>query len=117
MHFKTDLHLSNLTAAISTLQQATFALDGQTEQALRTLHKLTHPGKGKLPFPLPGKWKKIRAVLEDIRGINDKIKRFEKGFLGEGLKDREWYKHVGTAPGKWLGYVRLSIFSSPRSSL
>lgn len=98
LEFKDALHLGSLTAAISRLQTATAVLDAQKDAALRKLFKLTHPAKGRLPFPLPGKWAKIREVLDVIKGVNFKIARFEKGFLGEGLKDREWYKHVGTAP-------------------
>ncbi len=31
-------------------------------------------------------------------------------FLSEqGIKDREWYKHKGTAPGKWLGYGATTV--------
>jgi hypothetical protein len=34
----------------------------------------------------------------------------EHRFLSEqGIKDREWYKHKGTAPGKWLGYGATTV--------
>lgn len=38
--------------------------------------------------------------------INHALKSFEAGFLGdeEGLQGREWYRHLGVAPGRWLGY-------------
>ncbi|KAK8864419.1 hypothetical protein IAR55_001667 [Kwoniella newhampshirensis] len=56
-------------------------------------------------LPSPGKVKDIKAVLKEIRGINKKLQYFESGFLSEkGIKDREWYRHKGTAPGLWLGY-------------
>ncbi|KAL0250490.1 hypothetical protein I308_102668 [Cryptococcus tetragattii IND107] len=63
-----------------------------------------HP---KLPFPLPTPraYREINNILKEIRIINKKLQNFECGFLSEdGLKDREWYKHKGTAPGLWLGY-------------
>jgi hypothetical protein len=106
LDFKESLDLSNLTHEIGRLQRATASLDIEKEAALKRLAKLTHPRKGKLPFPLPAQWPKIRAVLEEIKGINAKIRSFEQGFIGEGLKDREWYKHVGTAP-----YVSALIHS------
>jgi N-acetylated-alpha-linked acidic dipeptidase len=40
-----------------------------------------------------------------IREIDIRLARFERGFLSEaGIKDREWYRHLGVAPGKWKGY-------------
>ncbi|KAJ3753899.1 hypothetical protein EV360DRAFT_52645, partial [Lentinula raphanica] len=57
----------------------------------------------KLPSPPP--------VLDFIRAAkrvsraNHKLFSFERGFIDEsGIKGREWYKHLGVAPGKWLGY-------------
>ncbi|KAI6034495.1 hypothetical protein PISMIDRAFT_672633 [Pisolithus microcarpus 441] len=46
----------------------------------------------------------IEAVAK-VRKVNQKLRLFEQGFLAEGgIKDREWYKHLGVAPGKYLGY-------------
>ncbi|EIN10533.1 Zn-dependent exopeptidase [Punctularia strigosozonata HHB-11173 SS5] len=40
-----------------------------------------------------------------VRKDNQKLQAFEQGFISEeGIKDREWYKHLGVAPGKYLGY-------------
>ncbi|KAG8776309.1 hypothetical protein FRC16_004557, partial [Serendipita sp. 398] len=45
------------------------------------------------------------AIMSQIREISIRLGRFEQGFLSEtGIKDREWYRHLGVAPGKWLGY-------------
>ena len=39
-----------------------------------------------------------------VQTANSKLVGFEKGFISEeGLKDRAWYRHLGVAPGKWLG--------------
>ena len=33
------------------------------------------------------------------------LQRFERGFLdARGLPERTWYRHLGVAPGRWLGY-------------
>jgi N-acetylated-alpha-linked acidic dipeptidase len=46
----------------------------------------------------------LRAALR-VHGINKKLSSFEGGFISEGgIRDREWYRHLGVAPGKWLGY-------------
>lgn len=48
--------------------------------------------------------KLIRAVKR-IQAVNKKVSTFEAGFINEGgLVDREWFKHLGVAPGKWLGW-------------
>jgi N-acetylated-alpha-linked acidic dipeptidase len=45
-------------------------------------------------------------ALKVVRKINQKLASFERGFIHEdGIKDREWYKHLGVAPGKWLGKI------------
>lgn len=41
----------------------------------------------------------IRAV-ERVRAVNQKLVAYERGFISEdGIKDREWYKHLAVAPG------------------
>ncbi|KAF8812309.1 Zn-dependent exopeptidase [Phlegmacium glaucopus] len=46
----------------------------------------------------------IKAAKRVSRA-NKKLIAFERGFISEeGIKEREWYKHLGVAPGKWLGY-------------
>ncbi|KAG6904041.1 hypothetical protein DXG01_013002, partial [Tephrocybe rancida] len=64
-------------------------------------HKHKHHG---LPHP-PKEIKKLIKAAKRIVKANKKIIAFERGFISEGgIKDREWYKHLGVAPGKWLGY-------------
>jgi N-acetylated-alpha-linked acidic dipeptidase len=55
------------------------------------------------PHRVPRKF--IKAV-KAVRKINQKLVSFERGFIHEeGIKDREWFRHLGVAPGKWLGKV------------
>jgi len=52
-------------------------------------------------FPLA----RLRKAVRRIRTVNKKLVGFEKGFISkDGIPDREWYKHLAIAPGKWLGY-------------
>jgi N-acetylated-alpha-linked acidic dipeptidase len=52
-------------------------------------------------FPMP----RLFKVIKRIRAVNQKLVAFERGFISEdGLPGREWYKHLGVAPGRWLGY-------------
>ncbi|KAI0335634.1 Zn-dependent exopeptidase [Cubamyces sp. BRFM 1775] len=52
-------------------------------------------------FPM----KKFRKAAKRVRAVNQKLKAFERGFIHEdGIKDREWYRNLDVAPGKWLGY-------------
>ncbi|KAG1884088.1 Zn-dependent exopeptidase [Suillus subluteus] len=51
----------------------------------------------------------IRAAKR-VRIANQKLVAFERGFLSEdGIKDREWYRHLGVAPGKHLGYAPTTL--------
>lgn len=57
----------------------------------------------------PNPIKFIRAVRR-VRRVNHKLSTFERGFISsEGIKDREWYKHLGVSPGKWLGYGATTL--------
>ncbi|KAF7798379.1 hypothetical protein EIP86_009600 [Pleurotus ostreatoroseus] len=65
------------------------------------VHGLSHGHHGK-KHEVP---KKLKKAIERVQRVNKKLVTFEKGFISEeGIKDREWYKHLGVAPGKWLGY-------------
>jgi len=46
----------------------------------------------------------LKNAMQRIQAINQKLMLFERGFLSDsGIQGREWYKHLGVAPGKWLG--------------
>lgn len=61
---------------------------------------------GRPHFPLP----KILKAIKRIRAVNQKLVAFERGFISEdGLPSREWYKHLGVAPGRWLGWCLFAF--------
>lgn len=68
------------------------------------------PRRPRLPH-LPGDAKLLREIIKAVkrvRTVNAKLASFERGFISkEGINDREWYKHLGVAPGKWLGMSHL----------
>lgn len=68
---------------------------------------LTPPGNRKPHPPIHAKpelIKKLIKAAKRVRKVNQKLVTFERGFISEeGIKDREWYRHLGVAPGKWLG--------------
>ena len=56
--------------------------------------------------------KEVALAAKHVRDVNNRLSKFEQGFISEdGIKDREWYRHLGVAPGKWLGpcwfHIRL----------
>ena len=52
------------------------------------------------PFPTH----RLIKAAKRVSRANKKLIAFEHGFISEeGIKEREWYKHLGVAPGKWLG--------------
>lgn len=52
------------------------------------------------------KWcKTLLHALHRVHDTNVKLRSFERGLISkDGIKDREWCKHLGVGPGKWLGY-------------
>jgi N-acetylated-alpha-linked acidic dipeptidase len=74
-------------------------------------HPHPHPPQ---PPHIPKKDRKaIAHVLRELRRINQVVRSFEYGFISdEGIKGREWYRHKGVAPGKWLGYGATTVSGS-----
>ncbi|KAJ3997951.1 Zn-dependent exopeptidase [Lentinula boryana] len=90
----------SLLSSYDSDEQEDKAIAGWLEHRLYMLTGLHGPG---LPSPPP--------ILDFIRAakrvsrVNHKLFFFERGFIDEGgIKNREWYRHLGVAPGKWLGY-------------
>ncbi|KAG2200181.1 hypothetical protein INT47_009819 [Mucor saturninus] len=45
------------------------------------------------------------VLVKRLTKINHRLANFERGFVDqEGIKGREWFKHVVYAPGLWTGY-------------
>jgi hypothetical protein len=90
------LKLLPLRSAINRLQRASFALDYERAAVARELEV--------------GSWdtESEKALRKRVKKINAALVAFERGFISEaGIKDREWYRHLGVAPGKWLGEFRI----------
>ena len=69
----------------------------------RILRKIFSHG---IPEPV----RKFIEAAKRVQRANAKLVAFEKGFISEeGIKDREWYRHLGVAPGKWLGEWSLDV--------
>ncbi|KAI0000023.1 hypothetical protein BJV77DRAFT_1058302 [Russula vinacea] len=84
-----------------------FGNDHEIDVENRSWPRFPLPRRPKQPHRLPPKFiKALDAVLK----INQKLASFERGFIHEdGIKDREWYRHLGVAPGKWLGYGATTL--------
>jgi len=53
---------------------------------------------------------RFHNAVKRVRAVNQKLVAFERGFIHpDGIKDREWYRHLGVAPGKWLGYGATTL--------
>lgn len=107
------------------MQEASKKLDKEKVEAGEAFQKLVDklpdtPGdKMSFIWKLIYRWIKrrqspIKEFIEAAKRVsraNAKLVAFEKGFLHkDGIKDREWYKHLGVAPGKWLGtFILLSV--------
>jgi len=54
--------------------------------------------------------RKIIEAVRRVRSVNRKLVAFERGFISEkGIPEREWYRHLGVGPGKWLGYRATAL--------
>lgn len=84
-----------LEDSIDEFQRAASKFDAYTSYLTAQLHR---------DFPWWQYWKKVVLYFK-IRAANDKYKLLERKFLyADGLDDREWFKHVVFAPGRWTGY-------------
>jgi hypothetical protein len=74
-------------------------------------HDHPHPPHYPPHFPHKFPIHKFIKAAKRVAKANKKLIDFERGFISEGgIKDREWYKHLGVAPGKWLGEYTYLIF-------
>ncbi|KAH7930723.1 Zn-dependent exopeptidase [Leucogyrophana mollusca] len=65
-----------------------------------------HGGRGFFGHPS----RRLIQAIKRVQAVNYKLAKFERGFISEeGIKDREWYKHLAVAPGKWLGYGATTL--------
>ncbi len=100
-----ELHLWSLRSAESWEECLEFVAD--VDEA--TLDSLGLVEKSGLPSPIQWFLKAARRVS----AANRKLIEFERGFIHEeGIKDREWYRHLGVAPGKWLGMSHNVCYSA-----
>lgn len=95
-----ELQLLSLRHANSWEEYLEYATEAEGE-FLDSLEAPSGRQKGHgLPFPI----RKFIKAAKRVARANKALKAFEHGFISEhGIKGREWYKHLGVAPGKWLG--------------
>lgn len=95
-------------------KKRTFAKLRRFVKRIFGVHEGMHRPNGAL-FPHHGKGPHHHSTcfmrnLRAIRKLNHKLVAFERGFISpEGITDREWYKHLGVSPGKWLGYGATTL--------
>lgn len=78
----------------------------------KLIGKVCHPEESELLLKAETEPRKRRLLqaLEPVRAVNGKLIAFERAFISkDGIKGREWFKHLGVAPGKWLGYGATTL--------
>ncbi|GAA5842122.1 hypothetical protein JCM11251_006531 [Rhodosporidiobolus azoricus] len=95
-----SLDLSSLRTLTSKILTASTTLHTRASSILSRLRSTPRPGR-----------KEALKLVRELREVNKRLRRFEGGFLGdeEGLKGREWYRHLGVAPGRYLGYGATTL--------
>ncbi|KAF8842762.1 Zn-dependent exopeptidase [Paxillus ammoniavirescens] len=128
------IDLTPLRESIQALQAASAELDTEKAEAEHKLRKVLRKLKKRRAHDRK-LWRKVRKgicklkklfgkechsknfpkerllkAIKRVQAVNEKLVAFERGFISkEGIKDREWYKHLGVAPGKWLGYGATTL--------
>ncbi|KAI6047507.1 hypothetical protein EDC04DRAFT_2864564 [Pisolithus marmoratus] len=70
--------------------------------------RVCHPEDNGLETGLQDR--RLLKALERVKAVNRILIAFERGFISrDGIKGREWFKHLGVAPGKWLGYGATTL--------
>ncbi|KAI0650552.1 Zn-dependent exopeptidase [Trametes meyenii] len=119
------IDLTHLHESVARVQAASRVLDVEKSDAASTLEDLLRklPPLGCKPCGVIGWLKRLlgiiralpyyhelKAAVRRVQQVNKKIIGFERGFISEeGLEGREWYRHLGVAPGKWLGYGATTL--------
>ncbi|EIW61691.1 Zn-dependent exopeptidase [Trametes versicolor FP-101664 SS1] len=125
-----DADFTGLRRSIKRLQSASAALDAEKDEAGRKLQELLDKiplsqdshASGLLPEWLqrllkaifgharPGPLGRFVKAAKRVQSANAKLVAFERGFIHEeGIEGREWYRHLGVAPGRWLGYGATTL--------
>ncbi|KAI0375831.1 transferrin receptor ectodomain, apical domain-containing protein [Pilatotrama ljubarskyi] len=124
-----SVDFSNLSHKVQALLLASRILDVEKADAERALRDALRelPGHGRKPRGLLGWLKRLldllpglpwhgrarrefERALQRVQKANAKLIGFERGCISEeGLEGREWYRHLGVAPGKWLGYGATTL--------
>lgn len=82
-----------LKKAVGSLVKAAASFEISLAQINQKLRKIGDDQK------LSAKWSKR------VEKMNSRLTSFERGFIdADGIKGREWFKHVVYAPGLWTGY-------------
>ena len=83
--------VNDVHQAAMSLQYRQTALAGHIRHILRHAHH--KPSR------------RVRRLMYIAHHLNRQLQTFEQRFLDRaGLRDRPWYRHLGVAPGRWLGY-------------
>ncbi|KAL7282546.1 hypothetical protein ACG7TL_004017 [Trametes sanguinea] len=122
-----SVDLSELRDSIQRLQTASLTLDNEKASAKGALNEALRKLLPRPPLDTPvTRWLKrllapshfgslplrrdLEGAVKRIQKVNAKLIGFERGFISEdGLEGRGWYKHLGVAPGKWLGYGATTL--------
>ncbi|KAI0796917.1 Zn-dependent exopeptidase [Abortiporus biennis] len=99
-----EVDFSSLRQSFHLLQHSSLRLDKEKEFVSQQLDALLTTSSS-LPSHRTKTIHTIRHLFKRLRLINRKLCSFERGFIDvRGLNGRSWYRHLGVAPGKWLGY-------------
>lgn len=96
----TGVNFTKTAHVISNIQAAAHQLDVEIKDVTSALET----SMATQPSDLKAAKKTQKRLMRKLRSINLRKMAFERGFIAkEGLPRRQWYKHLGVAPGENLG--------------
>ncbi|KZT71471.1 Zn-dependent exopeptidase [Daedalea quercina L-15889] len=76
----------------------------------KILHKIRKHWKHKRGDKGKAAFDRFVRAAKRVQAGNAKLRTFEQGFISEeGIAEREWYRHLVVAPGKFLGYGATTL--------
>lgn len=98
-----ELNVGPLEDAITGVQEAARNFEAERAHVQKKIDAILDGGVEVPRQPS----KELRKLFAKVCALNRRAKLFETGFLaqdGKGLAGRDFYKHLGVAPGRYLGY-------------
>lgn len=96
------LRMVRIEHAVLDVERAAIGLEHRQDHLYHRFLQLSEKARS---HPDQNLERRLWSVMHKLHRANVRLRDFERGFIDKaGLRGRTWYRHVGVAPGRWLGY-------------